>query len=89
MPLQIIGAGPEPEEVAAKLAGSIESGFPDARVEVTPTSPGHFEIAVASRIFEGKSRVQQQQAVYKTIAHLMNGKNPPVHAIDRMTCTTP
>ena len=89
MPLQIIGAGPEPEEVAAKIAGSIESEIPDARVKVTPTSPGHFEISVVSQIFEGKSRVQQQQAVYKAVAHLMNGKNPPVHAVDRMTCTTP
>ena len=89
MPLQIIGAGPEPEEVAAKIAGSIESEIPDARVEVTPTSPGQFVFWVVSQIFEGKSRVQQQQAVYKAVAHLMIGKSPPFNAVDRMTCTTP
>jgi acid stress-induced BolA-like protein IbaG/YrbA len=89
MALQIIGAGPDPEEVAAKIKGSIESGIPDARVEVTPGSAGHFEIRVVSETFAGRTRVQQQQSVYKTITHLMQGKNPPVHAVDRMECVVP
>lgn len=89
MALQIIGAGPDPEEIAAKLKGSIETALPGAEVEVTAGSAGHFEIRVVSETFAGRSRVQQQQSVYKAITHLMQGKNPPVHAIDRMECVVP
>jgi acid stress-induced BolA-like protein IbaG/YrbA len=89
MALQILGTGPKPEEVAEKLRGSIAGAMPGAEVEVTCGSAGHFEIRVVSELFEGKNRVQQQQAVYSAIQHLMKGKNPPVHAVDRMRCETP
>lgn len=89
MALQIVGAGPPPEEIAEKIEGSITSAIPDAEVEVRIGSPGHFEIRVVSTVFEGKSRVQQQQTVYRAINHLLLGKNPPVHAVDRMECVTP
>lgn len=89
MALQILGTGPKPEEVAEKLRGSIEQAIAGARVEVTCGSAGHFEIRVVSDTFAGKNRVQQQQTVYAAIAHLMKGKNPPVHAVDRMVCELP
>ncbi|MGH0036748.1 MAG: BolA/IbaG family iron-sulfur metabolism protein [Myxococcota bacterium] len=89
MALQIIGAGPDPEEVAGQIKASIEREIPGATVEVGIGSAGHYEVRVVSDTFEGRSRVQQQQSVYKAITHLMQGKNPAVHAIDRMECIVP
>lgn len=91
MPLQILNAnaGPDPARVAAQIRERIERAVQDARVEVTPTSPGHYEIAVVSPAFEGRSRVAQQQLVYGAITDLMTGDAPPVHAVDRLTCSLP
>ena len=89
MALQILNAGPSPDEVAARIRSSIEDKLPGARVEVRPQGPGHFEIDVSSDAFAGKSRVQQQQLVYAAITHLMAGSSPPVHAVDRMECRVP
>ena len=84
MGLRILSSPSEPAAVADDLRKSIETTLPGATVEVTPVSPGHFEIHVVSDAFEGKSRVQQQQVVYGAIAHLMKGDAAPVHAIDRL-----
>jgi stress-induced morphogen len=53
-------------------------------VEVTPASPGHFQIEVTAKAFEGRSRVQQQQLVYGAIADLMRGDEAPIHAVDQL-----
>ena len=89
MPLQIINAGPPPEEIAARVREAIEAELPGAEVDVQPISPGHFEIRVVSETFAGKNRVQQQQSVYKAITPFMSGNAAPVHAVDRMECVTP
>ena len=75
----------DPDAVANDLRAAIAGALPEARVEVRPASPGHFEIHVASERFAGQSRVAQQQAVYGAIAHLMKGDDAPVHAIDHLT----
>ena len=49
----------------------------------------NFEIGVVSEAFEGRSRVQQQQLVYRAIAEFMSGDAAPVHAVDRMVTRTP
>ena len=72
------------DEVCTALRRSIEAAITGAVVDVTSRSPGHFEIRVVSRAFEGKSMLQQQQVVYGAIAHLMRGDDAPVHAIDRL-----
>jgi stress-induced morphogen len=72
------------ESVAAGLRDSIRAALPDATVEVSPGSPGHFTLRVVSQAFAGKSMVQQQQLVYQAIASLMKGDGAPVHAIDRL-----
>ncbi|HKK53851.1 MAG TPA: BolA/IbaG family iron-sulfur metabolism protein [Myxococcota bacterium] len=89
MALQIINAGPEPEEVAGRIREAIEAALPDARIEVLPRGPGHFELTVTDAGFEGLSRVKQQQRVYAAITELMSGPNAPVHAIDRLECRVP
>lgn len=89
MALQILNAGQEPEDVVAKLRGTIEAAIEGAEVTVTAAGPGHFEIRVVSSAFEGLNRVKQQQLVYGAITDLMSGQNAPVHAIDKMECITP
>ncbi|MEZ4290456.1 MAG: BolA/IbaG family iron-sulfur metabolism protein [Myxococcota bacterium] len=89
MALQIINAGPAPEEIAGKIEAAIAGAMPGAQIEVRPQGPGHFEISVTDASFEGLSRVKQQQRVYGSIADLMSGANAPVHAIDRLECRVP
>ena len=86
MPLQILNAGVDTTGVLRK---ALESAFPGAEIEVSSASPGHFELRVVSKAFEGMTRVQQQQLVYKAITHLMSGDAAPVHAIDRMQTLVP
>ena len=78
-----------PADLCAALHTAIESALPGAQVEVAAGSPGHFQIRVISERFAGKSMVQQQQLVYAAIAHLMQGSDAPVHAIDRMQTVLP
>lgn len=89
MALQIINAGPPPEEIAGRIRAAIASAMPQATIEVRPGGAGHFEITVTDAAFEGLNRVKQQQLVYGTISDLMAGPNPPVHAIDRLECLVP
>jgi acid stress-induced BolA-like protein IbaG/YrbA len=89
MALQILNAGPDPEEIAEKIRDAIASAVAGAEIEVAARGPGHFEIKVVSDVFEGKSRVQQHQLVYGAITELMSGPQAPVHAIDRLECETP
>lgn len=89
MALQIRSSPGRDRDVRRELETSIADALPGARIEVTGLSPGHFEIRVASRAFEGLSRVKQQQLVYGAIAHLMKGDAAPVHAIDRLVTELP
>ncbi|HIF92870.1 MAG: BolA/IbaG family iron-sulfur metabolism protein [Myxococcales bacterium] len=89
MALQIINAGPPPEEIAERIRTAIAQAMPEAEIVVHPENPGHFAITVIDAVFEGLSRVKQQQRVYGAIADLMAGPSPPVHAIDRLECKVP
>jgi acid stress-induced BolA-like protein IbaG/YrbA len=92
MALQIKSSPSSPQEardVADQMRDSIGRAIDGARIEVTPVSPGHFEILVESSVFADKSRVAQQQLVYGAIAHLMSGDPAPVHAIDRLRTLVP
>ena len=89
MALQIINAGPPPEDVAEQIRSAIAGTLPDAVIDVRPQGPGHFEITVTDAAFEGLNRVKQQQLVYGAITDLMAGASPPVHAVDRLECLVP
>jgi acid stress-induced BolA-like protein IbaG/YrbA len=89
MALQIINAGPPPEEIAGRIRASIAEAMPEATIVIQPQGPGHFEITVTDAGFEGLSRIKQQQRVYGAISELMAGPNPPVHAVDRLECLLP
>ena len=86
MPLPILNSV---DDVCAALRAAIVAALPDAQVEVTPNSPGHFEIKVVSSAFADKSMVKKQQLVYGAIKELMAGDNAPVHAIDRLKTDAP
>jgi acid stress-induced BolA-like protein IbaG/YrbA len=86
MPLPILNSL---DDVCAALRAAIVAALPDAQVEVTPNSPGHFEIKVVSTAFADKSMVKKQQLVYAAIKELMAGDAAPVHAIDRLKTETP
>jgi len=90
MAIQILSEPPpEPEELRARLEAAIRAHFPDAKIEVSASSPGHFEVTVVSPLFLGLPRVKQQQRVYAAIRELMAGDSAPVHAIDRMVTRAP
>ena len=89
MALQIINAGPPPEAIAEQIRAAIAEALPAAAIDVRPQGPGHFEITVTDSVFDGLSRIKQQQRVYGAITELMAGPNPPVHAVDRLECLVP
>ncbi|HKE13034.1 MAG TPA: BolA/IbaG family iron-sulfur metabolism protein [Myxococcota bacterium] len=86
MPLQILNAGVDATDLLRK---ALEAAFPGAEIAISSASPGHFELRVVSKVFEGKTRLQQQQLVYRAITQLMSGDAAPVHAIDRMQTLVP
>jgi acid stress-induced BolA-like protein IbaG/YrbA len=88
--LKILSAPPpEPTALLDALKSAVRAALPDAVVEATAGSPGHFSLSVVSAAFAGLPRVRQQQQVYAAIAHLMAGDAAPVHAIDRLITKTP
>jgi len=67
---------PDPEVITARL----RAAFPDARIELTDLTGtrDHFQALVVSRLFDGKSRVEQHKMVYAALGELMSG---PIHAL--------
>ena len=70
------------------ITSSIKERMPDAVVEVSGGG-GHWNIAVVSTAFAGKSLLESQRLVLSAIKHLINGANPPVHAVDSLITKTP
>lgn len=70
------------------ITSSIQDKMPDARVEVSGGG-GHWSIVVVSTAFAGKSILESQRLVLGAIKHLINGANPPVHAVDSLVTKTP
>jgi acid stress-induced BolA-like protein IbaG/YrbA len=70
------------------ISSSIKEKLPDASVEVSGGG-GHWSIVVVSTAFAGKSMLENQRLVLGAIKHLINGANPPVHAVDSLVTKTP
>ena len=73
----------EPDVVRAR----IEQGIPGTtlvEVEDLTGTKDHYRAVVVSASFEGKSRIEQHQAVYGALGELMAG---PVHALALSTFT--
>jgi acid stress-induced BolA-like protein IbaG/YrbA len=70
------------------ISQALLAKIPEARVEVSAGSGGHFSIKIAAASFAGMSSLQKQRTVLTAIAHLMKGERAPVHAVDSIVATT-
>ena len=81
-PTDFVGSIPD------AITSGIKERIPDATVEVSGGG-GHWNILVVSTAFAGKSMLESQRLVLGAIKHLINGANPPVHAVDSLVTKTP
>jgi acid stress-induced BolA-like protein IbaG/YrbA len=65
------------------IKSGIEAGLACERVEVTGDGQ-HFQALVVSSAFEGKSRVQRHQLVYRALGDRMREE---IHALSMQTLT--
>jgi acid stress-induced BolA-like protein IbaG/YrbA len=70
------------------ITTAVKQRIPDAVVAVSGGG-GHYRIDVVSTVFAGKSMLENQRLVLGAIKHLINGAQPPVHAVDSLTTRTP
>ena len=72
-----------PDQVAAM----IKANLPDAEVEVQDLTGGgdHYQVAVVSSAFAGRSLVQQHQLVYGAVREAMSSE--AIHALALKTYT--
>ena len=72
------------EDIRKAIVGLV----PDALVEVKGAR-GHYDLQVTSTVFAGKNMLESHRIVYGAIAHLMNGDDAPVHAVDSLRTRVP
>jgi acid stress-induced BolA-like protein IbaG/YrbA len=70
--------------IEVAIQDGIRATIPDAIVTVSGGG-GHYKIDVVSPVFAGKSMLESQRLVLSSIKHLINGAQPPVHAVDALT----
>lgn len=68
----------------ADIQGYIAQGLPCEHLAVDGDG-AHFEAVIVSSVFEGKSRIQRQQAVYKALGGRM--ESGEIHALSMRTLT--
>jgi stress-induced morphogen len=68
------------------LRAKISLAFPGAEIELTDLTgtQDHYEAAITSAAFEGKSRIEQHKMVYGALAEHMGGA---IHALALKTRT--
>lgn len=70
---------------ANEIKALIEQNIPGSEVHVSGADGVHFEATVISDSFDGKSRVQQHQLVYKALGGRMESQE--IHALALKTYT--
>ena len=73
----------EPHDIEARLRESLGK-IDHLELEDLTGSKDHYRAVIVTAAFEGKSRVQQHQLVYRALGDWMNG---PVHALALETHT--
>ena len=73
----------EPSEVEARIRENLADVTHVAIEDLTGTKD-HYRAVVVAGAFEGKSRIEQHQLIYRALGELMNG---PVHALTLETLT--
>jgi len=71
--------------LAQDIQRLIETGLPNAKVEVHGDDGQHFEAVVVCADFAGKSLVQQHQMVYRALGEHM--RDAVIHALALKTLT--
>ena len=66
---------------ARDIEDMIRADFPDAQVRVEGDDGVHFSAMVVDESFRGKTRVQQQRAVYAALKGKMDGSHGELHAL--------
>lgn len=67
------------------MTDRLKAAYPDASIEVFDLTGGgdHWEVSIASSAFQGKTRIQQHQAVMSVFAEEL--KTGEVHALSIKT----
>jgi len=73
----------EPNVVEARIREGL-GGVTHFELEDLTGTKDHYRAVIVSSAFEGKSRIEQHQAVYAALGELMQG---PVHALTMVTST--
>lgn len=74
--------------VPEAIERAVKEKMADAVVSVRGGG-GHYEIDVVSQAFAGKSTLEKHRLVLTSIAHLMQGNDAPVHAVDKINTKLP
>ena len=74
--------------VPEAIERAVKEKMADAVVSVRGGG-GHYDIEVVSQAFAGKSTLEKHRMVLTAIAHLMQGNDAPVHAVDSIRATVP
>lgn len=67
-----------------EVAALIQSGLPDAQIQVRSDDDTHFEAVIVSAQFEGKRMIQRHQLIYATLGALMGRE---IHALSIQALT--
>jgi acid stress-induced BolA-like protein IbaG/YrbA len=66
---------------ASEIEALLRETFPDATISVTGSDGVHMAAQVIDESYRGKSRVNQQRAVYAALKGKMDGANGELHAL--------
>jgi stress-induced morphogen len=71
---------------AQELRSLLHMAFPDAEIHVEDVTgqQDHYATSIVTNAFEGKSRLEQHQLVYRTLGSVLLG---PLHALSLRTFT--
>ena len=73
----------EPAEVEKRIRENVED-VSHVEIEDLTGTKDHYRAVVVAKAFEGKSRIEQHQLIYRALGELMSG---PVHALTLETLT--
>ena len=74
--------------IEASIREALASALPGAEIDVRGDGR-HFQLAVVSSAFEGKSTLERHRLVLGALKELMGGDDARVHAIDSISARTP
>jgi acid stress-induced BolA-like protein IbaG/YrbA len=75
-------------DIPTAIRDAVIARLPDAVVEVTGGG-GHWSLTVTSSAFADRSMLERHRLVLGSIASLMAGDAPPIHAVDSLITKTP